>query len=153
MKTRLPDMVSKNILCFLVVAFLGRWLSLAVASEAASPPTTHAVYNAGDYYGYGRLNAYAALNSIALDTSAPTIVAAVTANFRAIDVQFSKPMGLYANFDIMAFTGAKYIGGILDIPNCAPYSNGDIGLVLVPQPSPNNGYYNASLCGAEICLP
>ena len=46
-----------------------------------------------DYYGYGRLNAYASVNATTADTTAPTFSSATVMHFRAVDVAFSEPMG------------------------------------------------------------
>jgi hypothetical protein len=46
-----------------------------------------------DYYGYGRLDAYASVTATTADTTAPTFNTATVINYRAIDAEFSEPMG------------------------------------------------------------
>jgi len=50
-------------------------------------------YTRNDYYGFGRLNANAAVGAVTADTTSPTFVSATVVNYRAVDVQFSEPMG------------------------------------------------------------
>jgi subtilisin family serine protease len=46
-----------------------------------------------DYYGYGRLNANASVNATTADTTPPTWQGVVVMNHRAVDIEFSEPMG------------------------------------------------------------
>ncbi len=66
-------------------------------------------YTRNDYYGYGRLNVYAAVNAVTADTTAPAFEGGWTLNHRAIDVTFSEPMGEgalnTANYSVTAGQG------------------------------------------------
>jgi len=50
-------------------------------------------YTRNDYYGFGRLNANAAIGAVTADTTAPTFTSAMVMHYRAVDVVFNEPMG------------------------------------------------------------
>jgi len=79
-------------------------------------------YTRNDYYGCGRLNAYAAVSAATADTTAPTYEGVIVLNHRTIDVLFSEPMGegvlVPANYSLTAGQGtlATHPSKVLRMP-------------------------------------